>query len=100
MDYTGYKSIILDDKGLAQLYQEGTVDGLELYENEYLAVMNENEEVVDKFKMKNGELVQVPYTTVGMKSLEVMKPRNLEQAAGQSAARWQVSLGLLFTTGT
>lgn len=79
MDYTGYKSIILDDKGLAQLYQEGTVDGLELYENEYLAVMNENEEVVDKFKMKNGELVQVPYTTVGMKSLEVMKPRNLEQ---------------------
>ena len=68
MDYTGYKSIILDDKGLAQLYQEGTVDGLELYENEYLAVMNKSEEVVDKFKMKNGELVQVPYTTVGMKS--------------------------------
>ena len=79
MDYTGYKKVILTDDELARIYQEGKCDKVDLVENEYLAVVNKDDEVIDKFKMKNGGLVQVPYTTVGMKSLEVMKPRNLEQ---------------------
>lgn len=79
MDYTGYKKVILTDDELARIYQEGKCDKVDLVENEYLAVVNKDDEVIDKFKMKNGELVQVSYTTVGMKSLEVMKPRNLEQ---------------------
>lgn len=79
MDYTGYKSIILDDKGLAQLYQEGTVDGLELYENEYLAIMNKNEEVVDKFKMKKGGLEKVPFYNFESRQMGTVKPKTFEQ---------------------
>ena len=79
MDYIGYKSIILNDKGLAQLYQEGTVDGLELYENEYLAVMNENEEIVDKFKMKNGKIEKIPYYIFNSCQSDNVKPKTFEQ---------------------
>ena len=79
MDYTGYKKVILTDDELARIYQECKCDKVDLVENEYLAVMNKDDEVVDKFKMKNGKIVKIPYCTVGIKSLEAMKPRNLEQ---------------------
>ena len=79
MDYTGYKSIILDDKGLAQLYQEGTVDGLELYENEYLAVVNKDDEVIDKFKMKNGKIEKIPYYIFDSYQSGNVKPKTFEQ---------------------
>ena len=79
MDYTGYKKVILTDDELARIYQEGKCDKVDLVENEYLAVVNKDDEVIDKFKMKNGKIGKIPYCAVGAKSLEIMKPRNLEQ---------------------
>lgn len=79
MDYTGYRKVILTDDELACIYQEGKCDKVDLVENEYLAVMNKDDEVIDKFKMKNGKIEKIPYCAVGAKSLEIMKPRNLEQ---------------------
>lgn len=79
MDYTGYKKVILTDDELARIYQEGKCDKVDLVENEYLAVVNKDDEVIDKFKMKNGKIEKIPYCAVGAKSLEIMKPRNLEQ---------------------
>lgn len=79
MDYTGYKKVILTDDELARIYQEGKCERVDLVENEYLAVMNKDDEVIDKFKMKNGKIEKIPYCAVGVKSLEIMKPRNLEQ---------------------
>ena len=79
MDYTGYRKVILTDYELARIYQEGKCDKVDLVENEYLAVVNKDDEVIDKFKMKNGKIEKIPYCAVGAKSLEIMKPRNLEQ---------------------
>lgn len=79
MDYTGYKKVILTDYELARIYQDGKCDKVDLVENEYLAVVNKDDEVIDKFKMKNGKIEKIPYCAVGAKSLEIMKPRNLEQ---------------------
>lgn len=79
MDYTGYRKVILTDDELARIYQEGKCERVDLVENEYLAVMNKDDEVIDKFKMKNGKIEKIPYCAVGAKSLEIMKPRNLEQ---------------------
>nr|DAU46777.1 MAG TPA: NYN ribonuclease and ATPase [Caudoviricetes sp.] len=79
MDYTGYRKVILTDDELACIYQEGKCDKVGLFENEYLAVVNKDDEVIDKFKMKNGKIEKIPYCAVGTKSLEIMKPRNLEQ---------------------
>lgn len=79
MDYTGYKKVILTDYELARIYQDGKCDKVDLVENEYLAVVNKDDEVIDKFKMKNGKIEKIPYCAVGIKSLEIMKPRNLEQ---------------------
>lgn len=79
MDYTGYKKIILTDDELARIYQEGKCDKVDLVENEYLAVVNKDDEVIDKFKMKNGELKKIPYYVFGSYQTENVKPKTFEQ---------------------
>ena len=79
MDYTGYKKVILTDDELARIYQEGKCDKVDLVENEYLAVVNKDDEVIDKFKMKNGELKKIPYYVFGSYQTENVKPKTFEQ---------------------
>ena len=79
MDYTGYKKVILTDDELARIYQEGKCDRVDLVENEYLAVMNKDDEVVDKFKMKNGKIVKIPFYTFDSYQSGIVKPKTFEQ---------------------
>ena len=79
MDYTGYKKVILTDDELARIYQECKCDKVDLVENEYLAVVNKDDEVIDKFKMKNGELKKIPYYVFGSYQTENVKPKTFEQ---------------------
>ena len=79
MDYTGYKKVILTDDELARIYQEGKCDKVDLVENEYLAVMNKDDEVIDKFKMKNGKIEKIPYYIFDSCQSGNVKPKTFEQ---------------------
>lgn len=79
MDYTGYKKVILTDDELARIYQEGKCDKVDLVENEYLAVVNKDDEVIDKFKMKNGKIEKIPYYIFDSYQSGNVKPKTFEQ---------------------
>ena len=79
MDYTGYKKVILTDNELARIYQEGKCDKVDLVENEYLAVVNKDDEVIDKFKMKNGKIEKIPYYIFDSYQSGNVKPKTFEQ---------------------
>ena len=79
MDYTGYKKVILTDDELARIYQEGKCDKVDLVENEYLAVVNKDDEVIDKFKMKNGKIEKIPYYVFDSYQSGNVKPKTFEQ---------------------
>ena len=79
MDYTGYKKVILTDGELARIYQEGKCDKVDLVENEYLAVVNKDDEVIDKFKMKNGKIEKIPYYVFDSYQSGNVKPKTFEQ---------------------
>ena len=79
MDYTGYKKVILTDNELARIYQEGKCDKVDLVENEYLAVVNKDDEVIDKFKMKNGKIEKIPYYVFDSYQSGNVKPKTFEQ---------------------
>ena len=79
MDYTGYKKVILTDDELARIYQYGKCDKVDLVENEYLAVVNKDDEVIDKFKMKNGKIEQIPYYIFDSYQSGNVKPKTFEQ---------------------
>ena len=79
MDYTGYKKVILTDDELARIYQDGKCDKVDLVENEYLAVMNKDDEVIDKFKMKNGKIEKIPYYIFDSYQSGNVKPKTFEQ---------------------
>lgn len=79
MDYTGYKKVILTDDELACIYQEGKCDKVGLFENEYLAVVNKDDEVIDKFKMKNGKIEKIPYCIFNSYQSGNVKPKTFEQ---------------------
>ena len=79
MDYTGYKKVILTDDELARIYQEGKCDKVDLVENEYLAVVNKDDEVIDKFKMKNGKIEKIPYYIFDSCQAGNVKPKTFEQ---------------------
>lgn len=79
MDYTGYKKVILTDDELARIYQEGKCDKVDLVENEYLAVVNKDDKVIDKFKMKNGKIEKIPYYIFDSYQSGNVKPKTFEQ---------------------
>mgnify|MGYP003564747270 FL=1 len=79
MDYTGYKKVILTNDELARIYQEGKCDKVDLVENEYLAVVNKDDEVIDKFKMKNGKIEKIPYYIFDSCQSGNVKPKTFEQ---------------------
>lgn len=79
MDYTGYRKVILTDDELARIYQEGKCDKVDLVENEYLAVVNKDDEVIDKFKMKDGKIEKIPYYIFDSYQSGNVKPKTFEQ---------------------
>ena len=77
--YNGYKELTLNDTQFAEIYTQGGLSNYEFKENEYLIARNEDNQVVDKFQMKNGVLERVPYQTLSNSYLGKIKPRNDQQ---------------------
>ena len=77
--YNGYKELTLNDTQFAEIYTRGGLSNYEFKENEYLIARNEDNQVVDKFQMKNGVLERVPYQTLSNSYLGKIKPRNDQQ---------------------
>ena len=78
MDYTGYKQIHLTDDELTQFYSTAILP-YEFLENEYLILMDENDNAVDYYIKKNGEFKKVKFPIIGNDFTGQMKPRNPQQ---------------------
>ena len=79
VEYTGYKDVMLTDEQFAEVYSENKLSGYSFIENEYLIARNENGEVQDKFRCKNGILKPVKFTTFSNTYTGTLKPRNEHQ---------------------
>lgn len=77
--YNGYQELALTNDQFAKIYTDGTLEGYEFKENEYLIARNDDGEVVDKFQQKHGRLERVQYQTLNNSYLGKIKPRNDQQ---------------------
>ena len=77
--YTGYKELKLADEQFNQIYSEGTIDGVNFNENEYLLAKDKAGNIVDKLVYHNGKLEEVRYQTLKNAYLGTIKPRNPQQ---------------------
>ena len=77
--YNGYQELALTNDEFAKIYTDGTLEGYEFKENEYLIARNDEGEVVDKFQQKHGRLERVQYQTLSNNFLGKIKPRNDQQ---------------------
>ena len=77
--YNGYQDLKLNDTQFAEIYTQGILSDYNFKENEYLIARNEDNQVVDKFQLKNGTLERVPYQTLSNNYLGKIKPRNDQQ---------------------
>lgn len=77
--YTGYQEICLTDEQFNQLYSQGTIDGYNFLENEYLIAKDEAGRIVDKLVCHDGKLTEVRYQTLKNNFLGTVKPRNTQQ---------------------
>lgn len=79
VNYTGYKDLILTNEQFVEVYSDKKLSGYEFQENEYLIARNENGEIQDKFRFKNGELKSIKFTTFSNSYTGLLKPRNVHQ---------------------
>ena len=79
IQYTGYKELELTEDQACQMYNEGIIEGIDFYENEYLLAKNAEGEVFDRLVFRNGKLEHVPYVALDNHYLGRIKPRNDQQ---------------------
>lgn len=75
--YQGYQYLQFDSDQLANLYSNP--ETLNLLENEYVLVENDNGEIIDKVRYSNRQLIPLKYPNITNKFLGKVKPRNPEQ---------------------
>ena len=80
MDYKGYIELQLTEEGLADFYSNRAKYVDLLKENQYLLILNESGEVVDKYCRQNDELRQIFFCKLGGSFTGAIKPRNPQQA--------------------
>lgn len=83
-EYTGYKEIVLDDDGLATLYESPEEYTKDLLENEYLAIYNVENELVYLYRWNGTELVKAYAPKVESREFGKIKP--LEKDVYQTMA--------------
>ena len=83
-EYTGYKEIVLDDDGLATLYESPEEYTKDLLENEYLAIYNVEGELVSLYRWNGTELVKAYAPKVESREFGKIKP--LEKDVYQTMA--------------
>lgn len=77
--YNGYTEMELTNDQFDEIYSTGKLKGYIFNENEYLLARNENGEIVDKFKYKDGKFKKVLFQTLNNRYLGKVKPRNSQQ---------------------
>lgn len=77
--YKGYTELELSDEQFNEIYGKEKLVNHLFRENEYVIAKNEQGEVVDKFKYKNGKLKPVLFKQLSNKYLGTVKPRNIQQ---------------------
>ena len=77
--YNGYTEMELTNDQFDEIYSTGKLKGYIFNENEYLLARNENGEIVDKFKYKDGRFKKVLFQTLNNRYLGKVKPRNPQQ---------------------
>lgn len=83
-EYTGYKEIVLDDDGLATLYESPEEYTKDLLENEYLAIYNVEGELISLYRWNGIELVKAYAPKVESREFGKIKP--LEKDVYQTMA--------------
>ena len=78
-DHPGYKVIRCDDERLPGLYGDKSTNWYELLENEYLAIIDLEGNVVDKFKWQDGKHKPIYKKPVESSALGRVKAKNPEQ---------------------
>lgn len=79
-EYTGYREILVEDEFLSRFYSgEVTPETFCLKNNEYLILINNENEAIDYYCNSNGTLRRVPYPVIGNDFTGIMKPRNPQQ---------------------
>lgn len=97
--YTGYTEIQLSDEDYNELYSVHTLSGHEFYENQYVSIVNEQGEILDKFCYQNGLLRPVRFTTFNNSFTGKLKPRNIHQEFAFDMLRDKTS-AVKLVTGT
>ena len=97
--YTGYTEIQLSDEDYNELYSVHTLSGHEFYENQYVSIVNEQGEILDKFCYQNGLLRPVRFTTFNNSFTGKLKPRNVHQEFAFDMLRDKTS-AVKLVTGT
>lgn len=78
MDYKGYKEICLTDNELAKFYSD-YMPPVDLKENEYLVLMDCQNQPIDYYRMAHDKLIKVPYPSFDSYYTGSLKPRNPQQ---------------------
>jgi len=80
--YTGIAEVTLNPEELAKFY-ESKLDieqlGINLHQNEYLIIKNENFEYIDKYRFDGEKLVKLHYRAIDNVYINKLKPRNIKQ---------------------
>lgn len=77
-EYLGFKTIDLDEEGLANFYQNSKENTAGCLTNEYLVVENDGK-VIDQLRWNGSEYVEVPFKVIHSKFTGTIKPRNIHQ---------------------
>lgn len=78
-EYTGFQELILTEKEINSLYDLRDKETFGCLENEYLIAKDQQSNLIDLFKCKNGELLKVPYKMIESRYMGKIKPRNIQQ---------------------
>lgn len=80
ISYYGYKIVTDKDPLLSTLYEDKTVNCFDLLENQYLLIVDESGQPVDRYKWQDGKHKNVYKKPVESQQMDKVKPKNPEQA--------------------
>ena len=78
--YTGFKTVSSDDPILSDFYSAPTKNTFDLLENQYLAIVNKDGIVVDRYKWQDGKHKPIFKKPIDSSAMGKIKPKNIEQA--------------------
>lgn len=78
--YRGYRVVHDDDPLLTEFYSNSTHNVYDLLENEYLAIVNADGQVIDRYKWQDGKHKPIFKKPIESSAMGKIKPKNVEQA--------------------